>query len=126
MENIKNERIRISLIFLIMLIGFMIYVIRLFVAPNEMTIGVFNMVSVWIAISLLPIFIPLLFDNRAMKILTLIFGGMIMLIDIALPLTVIVGNDMNEPITWGVLMAIICSVSGLTGILQTLKWIKNK
>ncbi|RZT91027.1 hypothetical protein EV201_3367 [Ancylomarina subtilis] len=125
MENIKSERIRISLMFLVMLIGFMIYVIRQFVEPVEMTIGVFNTVSVWIAVSLLPVLIPLLYDNKAMKILTLIFGGMIMLIDIALPLMVIIGNEMNEPITWGIIMVTICCVSGLIGMLQTLNWIKT-
>jgi hypothetical protein len=125
MENIKSERIRISLMFLVMLIGFMIYVIRQFVEPVEMTIGVFNTVSVWIAVSLLPVLIPLLYNNKAMKILTLIFGGVIMLIDIALPLMVIIGNEMNEPITWGIIMVTICGVSGLIGILQTLNWIKT-
>ena len=124
MENLKNERIRISLIFLVMLIGFIIYVIRLFVVPFEMTIGVFNTVTVWIAISLIPVFIPLLSENKTMKILTFIFGGLIMLVDLALPMTIIIGNEMNEPIAWGILMATICGVSGLTGMLQALKWIK--
>ena len=107
-----------------MLIGFIIYVIRLFVVPVEMTIGVFNTVTVWIAISLIPVFIPLLSENKTMKILTFIFGGLIMLVDLALPMTIIIGNEMNEPIAWGILMATICGVSGLTGMLQALKWIK--
>jgi hypothetical protein len=59
-----------------------------------------------------------------MKILTFIFGGLIMLVDLALPMTIIIGNEMNEPIAWGILMATICGVSGLTGMLQALKWIK--
>ncbi len=125
MYNLKNERIRISLIFLVMLIGFMMYVIRLFVIPVEMTIGVFNTVTVWIAVSLIPIFIPLLSENKAMKVLTFIFGGLIMLVDVVLPMTIIIENEINEPITWGIIMATICGVSGLTGMLHTLKWIKN-
>ncbi|MGZ2369232.1 hypothetical protein ACXR6G_05570 [Ancylomarina sp. YFZ004] len=125
MGDVKFERIRISMTFLVLLIGFMIYVIRLFIVPLEMTIGVFNTASIWIAVSLIPILIPLLYENKTMKVLTFIFGGLIMLVDIVLPLTIIIGNEMNEPIIWGILMITICGVSGLTGMLKTLKWIKN-
>lgn len=125
MGDVKFERIRISMTFLVLLIGFMIYVIRLFIVPLEMTIGVFNTASIWIAVSLIPILIPLLYENKTMKVLTFIFGGLIMLVDIVLPLTIIIGNEMSEPITWGILMITICGVSGLTGMLKTLKWIKN-
>ncbi|WP_372642189.1 hypothetical protein [Ancylomarina sp.] len=125
MENIKFERLRISLTFLVLLIGFMIYVIRLLIAPDEMTIGVFNTVTIWIAVSLIPIFIPLLSENKTMKVLTFIFGGLIMLVDVVLPMTIIIGKEMNEPITWGILMITICCVSGMTGMFKTLKWIKN-
>ncbi|WP_321348303.1 hypothetical protein [uncultured Draconibacterium sp.] len=125
MENIKFERLRISLTFLVLLIGFMIYVIRLLIAPLEMTIGVFNTVTVWIFISVIPVLIPLLFENKIMRVLTLILGGLIMIVNMALPLTIIIGNEMNEPITWEILMIIICGFSGLTGIVKTMKWIKN-
>lgn len=125
MENTKFDRIRISLTFLLLLIGFFIYVIRLFIYPIEMTIGVFNTVSVWIAISLIPILIPLLSEKRILKVLTLIFGGLIMLVDIVLPLTIIIDNEFKEPITWGILMFIICLSLGLTGIILTVKWLKN-
>ena len=125
MENNKFDRIRISLIFMLLLIGFFIYVIRLSVAPTEITIGVFNTISIWITISLIPFLIPLLSEKKIMKILTLIIGGLVMLVDIVLPLTIIVDNQMKEPIIWGIFMLIICGFSGLTGIIMTVKWIKN-
>ena len=125
MKNTKCDRIRISLIFFVLLIGFIIYMIRQFIYPLEMTIGIFNTIAVWIAISLIPILIPLLFESKIMKILTLIFGGLIMLVDIVLPLTIIINNEFKEPITWGILMIAICILSGLTGIVLTVKWIKN-
>jgi hypothetical protein len=125
MENIKFERLRISLTFLVLLAGFMIYVIRLLIAPVEMTIGVFNTITVWILISVIPVLIPLLSENKITKVLTLIFGGLIMAVNMTLPLIGIIGNEMNEPIVWGILMIIICGFSGLTGIIKTIKWIKH-
>ena len=125
MENNKFDRIRISLMFLLLLIGFLVYVIRLFVDPIEMTIGVFNTISVWITVSLIPILIPLFTEKKSMKILTLVFCGLIMVIDIVLPLTIIVDNQMKEPIVWGILMIAICGFSGMTGMIKTASWIKQ-
>ena len=125
MENTKFYRIRISLIFFMLLISFFIYVIRQFIYPLEMSIGIFNTIAIWIAISLIPVLIPLLFESKIMKVLTLIIGGLVMLVDIVLPLIVIVDNEFKEPITWGILVIAICILSGLTGIVLTLKWIKN-
>jgi len=125
MDNLKFNRIRISLMFFVLLIGFIIYMIRQFIYPLEMSIGIFNTIAVWIAISLIPVLIPLLFDNKIMKVLTLIFGGLIMLVDVLLPLTIIIDNESKEPITWGILMIAICILSGLTGIVLTVKWLKN-
>ena len=125
MENTKFDRIRISLLFFVLLIGFIIYVIRQFIYPLEMTIGIFNIIAIWTAISLIPFLIPILFESKTMKVLTLIFGGLVMLVDIVLPLTIIIDNEFKEPITWGILVIAICILTGLTGIVLTLKWIKN-
>ena len=125
MENNKFDRIRISLIFLLLPIGFLIYVLRLFVDPSEMTIGIFNTSSIWMTISLIPFIIPLLSEKKIMRILTLVFGGLIMLIDLIFLLTIIIDNQMREPIAWGILMIVICCFSGLTGMIMTVKWIKN-
>lgn len=125
MKNTKCDRVRISLIFLLLLIGFLIYVIRLFVVPFEMTVGVFNSVSIWIAISLIPFLIPLLSEKKLMRILTFIFGGLIMLVDIVLSFTIINVNRLEEPIIWGIIMIIICCTSGLTGMIMTMRWIKS-
>lgn len=125
MKNNKSERIRISLMFLLLLVGFLIYVIRLFLVPAEMSIGVLNTISVWITVSLIPIIIPLVTEKKIMKISTLVFGGLVMLIDITLPLITIVENHMKEPITWAIIMIFICCVSGVTGIIKTVNWIKH-
>jgi len=125
MKNNKFERIRISLMFLLLLVGFLIYVIRQFLVPAEMSIGVLNTISIWITVSLIPIIIPLVTEKKIMKISTLVFGGLVMLINITLPLITIVENQMKEPITWAIIMIFICCFSGFIGMIKTVSWIKH-
>jgi hypothetical protein len=73
MDKRQIYRFSISLLFLAQVIGFSIYIFRLFVEPIELSIGVHNTISIWIGISLIPILIPLVTEIRLLKLITLIF-----------------------------------------------------
>ncbi|PSK80866.1 hypothetical protein CLV93_1121 [Prolixibacter denitrificans] len=125
MNNAKPSRIDISLLFLIQLIGFLLYKTRLMIAPGEMTLGILNTISLWMVISFVPVTIPLIVNSKIYKIITLVFGIIITLVNIFLPFLSIIDNTTREPIIWAISMITICGISGITAIIKTIGWIKS-
>lgn len=114
----KLERTQIFALYFLNSLGILFYLYSLLISPVELSYGILSWTFLWFCFNLIPVLLPLLFETKYVRIVTIIIGSIIFLIQLAISYSYFYNNQ----ILLGGTFLLYWGGTILSALYKTFKW----